>query len=589
MPRLLPFAWPVSNGQAATNVMNQQAMAGAAPASGGQGSTQKPLGQRLIELGLITEAQLNLALREQKRDGGYLGEVLVKLGFLSQDALTNNLALETQTRVVDVLNTVVDDEVLGMVPYIMAKQLKVLPISQDEGVLTVALADAFNVVAIDTLEKKTGLQVEIVSAAEADILETIERHYAQGSSIDDTVETLLRDGTGLDEEEGREESSMPRLVDQIIALGIKNRATDIHIEPEEKIMRIRMRVDGVLRQEVLVPSVLRPALTARIKLMADMDVTEKRVPQDGRIRFLFGRREVDLRVSSLPTNHGESVVMRILESADTRPNFRQLGLGEQEFRQVHEVIERPFGMVLVTGPTGSGKTTTLYSSLGEIDAIKRSVFTLEDPVEYSMPMVRQTQIKEDVGMTFASGLRSLLRQDPDVILVGEIRDQETAQLATRAALTGHLVFSTLHTNNAVGAIARLADMGVEPYLLPAALTAVIGQRLLRSICPHCKTPIPNSDQVLDELSFDTSRYQGAQLYKGEGCDQCRGLGYVGRRAIYEVLVLNDNFHDPIMHGAPASELQQLAEDAGMCSMLHDGMRKACAGLTTVEEVLRVVR
>ena len=569
--------------------MNQQATAAASSVPTDRGSAQVPLGQRLIDLGLLTEAQLNLALREQKRDGGFLGEVLVKLGFISQQILTNHLALETQTRVVDVLNTVVDDDLLSLVPYIMAKQLKVLPISQDNGVLTVALADAFNVVAIDMLEKKTGLQVEIVSAAEADILETIERHYAQGASIDDTVETLLRDGTGLAEDEDGEAPSMPRLVDQVIALGIKNRATDIHIEPEEKVMRIRMRVDGVLRQEVLIPSVLRPALTARLKLMADMDVTEKRVPQDGRIRFLFGRREVDLRVSSLPTSHGESVVMRILESADNRPQFRQLGLGEVEYRQVKDVIERPFGMVLVTGPTGSGKTTTLYSSLGEIDAIKRSIFTLEDPIEYSMPMVRQTQIKEDVGMTFASGLRSLLRQDPDVILVGEIRDQETAQLATRAALTGHLVFSTLHTNNAVGAIARLADMGVEPYLLPAALTAVIGQRLVRSICPHCKTAIDNSDQVLAELAFDTTCYQGAQLYKGTGCEQCRGLGYSGRRAIYEVLVLSEQFHDLIVHGAPTTELQKLAEQVGMRSMLHDGMRKACAGLTTVEEVLRVVR
>ena len=570
--------------------MNQQAMAGSMPATGVKaGGTQKPLGQRLIDLGLITDAQLNLALREQKRAGGYLGEVLVALGFLSQEALTTNLALETHTRVVDVINTVVDDEVLSLVPYAMAKQLKVLPVSKDDGVLTVALADAFNVVAIDTLEKKTGLQVDIVSAAEADILETIERHYAQGSSIDDTVETLLRSGAGLDEEAVRSESSMPRLVDQLIALGIKNRATDIHIEPEEKIMRVRMRVDGVLRQEVLIPAVLRPALTARIKLMSDLDVTEKRIPQDGRIRFLFGRREVDLRVSTLPTNHGESVVMRILESADQRLGFRQLGLGELEFRQMGEVIERPFGMVLVTGPTGSGKTTTLYSALGEIDAIKRSVFTLEDPIEYSMPMVRQTQIKSDLGMTFSAGLRALLRQDPDVILVGEIRDQETAQLATRAALTGHLVFSTLHTNNAVGAIARLADMGVESYLLPAALTAVVAQRLVRSICPHCKTPIDDSAQVLADLSFDTSAYADAQLYRGSGCDQCRGSGYSGRQAIYEVLVIDERFHDPIMHGAADSELQHLAEESGMRSMLHDGMRKACAGMTTVEEVLRVVR
>ncbi|MEM9604482.1 MAG: ATPase, T2SS/T4P/T4SS family [Pseudomonadota bacterium] len=550
---------------------------------------QKPLGQRLIDMGMITEAQLNLALQEKKRNGGFLGEVLVSLGFISQDVLTNNLAMETQTRVVDVLNVVVDTEVLALVPYVTARQLKVMPISLDGDVLTVALADAFNVIAIDSIEKKTGRQVDIVSAAEADILETIERHYAQGSSIDDTVETLLNEGADLDDEGERERSSLPRLVDQIIALGIKTQATDIHIQPEEKMVRVRTRVDGVLRQEVFIPDLLQASLTARIKLMADLDVTEKRVPQDGRIRFLYGRREVDLRVSTLPTNHGESVVMRILESADNRPSFNQLGLGDRERMQIEEVIERPFGMVLVTGPTGSGKTTTLYSALGQIDAIKRSVFTLEDPVEYSMPMVRQTQIKSDIGMTFASGLRALLRQDPDVILVGEIRDQETAQLATRAALTGHLVFSTLHTNNAVGAVSRLVDMGVESYLLPAALTAVIGQRLVRRICSDCKVEVADAERVLADLPVDTERFTGAQLYKGEGCSKCRSTGYSGRQAIYEVLVLDERFHDPIMHGAVASELQRLAEEMGMYSMLQDGLRKACEGTTTVEEVLRVVR
>lgn len=548
----------------------------------------KPLGQRLVELGYITDAQLNLALREKNRNGGYLGEVLVNLGFVSQDVMTNSLALETQTRVVNVLQTVVDDEVLALVPYELAKQYKLLPISLKDDVLTVALADAINVVAIDSIEKKTGLQVEIVSAAEADILEALERHYAQGSSIEDTVEALLRSDV-VDGENDASESTMPRLVDQIIALGIKSSATDIHIEPDAKIIRVRMRVDGILRQEVLVPALLLPALTARIKLMSGLDITEKRVPQDGRLKFLFGRREVDLRVSSLPTNHGESIVMRILESAETRPSFDQLGLSVMDRKKVTSVVNQPFGMVLVTGPTGSGKTTTLYSALGEIDALQRSVFTLEDPIEYSMPMVRQTQIKNDIGMTFAKGLRSLLRQDPDVILVGEIRDQETAQLATRAALTGHLVFSTLHTNDAVGTIPRLVDMGIERYLLPSALSTIIGQRLIRSICDHCKEEISNADALLERLNITEIPDAEVRLWSGKGCEKCRGSGYKGRIAIYEVLSVTDEFQDPIVNGASTTELGALAKASGMTTMLQDGLLKAFDGKTTVGEVLRVVR
>ncbi len=549
----------------------------------------KPLGQRLIELGLINNTQLNLALREKERRGGYLGEALVDLGFLSQENLTNNLALETHTQVLDVLNIVIDEEVLKLIPYAFAKRLRVLPIVREGNILTVALADAFNVVAIDALEKETGLQVEIASAAEKDILEALERHYAQGTSIEDTIETLLARGIVAEKNDSGTESSMPRLVDQIIALGIKKRATDIHIEPEEKMVRIRMRIDGILRQEVLIPIPLLQALTARLKLMADIDVTEKRIPQDGRIHFLFGRREVDLRISTLPTNHGESIVMRILESADSRPTFNQLGLSPNDKKRINQLIEQPFGLILVTGPTGSGKTTTLYSALGQVDALQRSVFTLEDPIEYSMPLVRQTQIQSETGMTFSAGLRALLRQDPDVILVGEIRDEETAKLATRAALTGHLVFSTLHTNDAVGVIARLIDMGVERYLLPIALSAVVGQRLVRKICPNCKEQIDNADELLEKLHTTGLHIQNTDLWHGTGCKKCQHTGYLGRLAIYEVLVLSEVFHDPIINGASASELEKLAIAAGMSTMLEDGFNKVCAGHTTVEEVLRVIR
>ncbi len=551
---------------------------------------QKPLGQRLIDEGFLTEDQLELALREKERNGGFLGEVLLKLGFVSDDVLTSNLAAETHTRVIDVQQTVIDEDVLKLVPYEIATRYKILPISQEDRHFTVAMADAFNIVAIDALEKLTGLMLDVVSAPEADILESLERHYAQGATIDDSIERLMQSGTVPTEVDGfNGESPMVRLVDQIIALAIKQRATDIHFEPEENIFRVRLRIDGILRPEVLMPSDLRPALTARIKLISDMNVTEKRVPQDGRIRFLYGNREVDLRVSTLPTNHGESIVIRILESSDNRPQFEELGLSAIDNNRLLEVLNQPFGMVLVTGPTGSGKTTTLYSALGQIDAVQRSIFTLEDPVEYSMPQIRQTPIRNDVGVTFASGLRALLRQDPDVILVGEIRDQETAELAIRAALTGHLVLSTLHTNDAVSTIPRLVDMGVEPYLLSASLSAIIAQRLLRKICEDCKEPLPETDSVREKLGISHQLPADATFWHGKGCAACKGSGYKGRQAIYEVLILDEDFHDPIIAGDNTSALEKLAKEKSMRSMLEDGLSKAVEGITTVEEVLRVVR
>lgn len=549
--------------------------------------TQKPLGERLIDAGVITEAQLNLALREKKRSGGFLGSVLVKLGFITEDILTDSLAAETQTEVVDVLNIVIDGAVLDLIPYEVARKNRVVPLAVEDKLITVAMADAFDVVAIDNIEKITGLQLEVTSAPEADIDDALERHYAQSTTIEDTIDALMRDEQLVSDDEFASESPMVRLADQILALAIKHRATDVHVEPEEKILRIRMRVDGVLRQELLIPPKLRAGLCARYKLMAELNVTEKRVPQDGRIEFLFGRRKVDLRVSTLPTNHGESIVMRVLESGSERPGFKDLGLNDKVRSELEEVIERPFGMVLVTGPTGSGKTTTLYSAIGQVDALERSIFTLEDPIEYSMPLVRQTQVKTDIGMTFSAGLRALLRQDPDVILVGEIRDTETASLAMRASLTGHLVFSTLHTNNAVGVIPRLVDMGVERYLIPAALAAVVGQRLMRRLCRECRVVDPHAASWMER--FPEVFNEQSQIMLPDGCEVCKGSGYQGRQAIFESFVMDECYHDPIIDSANTAELERLARGNGMRSMLEDGLEKAACGISNVQEVLRVVR
>lgn len=558
-----------------------------------EGSTtpqvRKPLGARLVDAGLLTEAQLDLGLREQRRQGKLLGEVLIELGFVSPEAITDSVASEAQTDVIDVLKTVIDEDVLKLVSYEAAVRHKLIPISLTNGVVTAALADAFNVVAIDALEKETGYAVKVVTAPEAHILEALARHYAQGRSINDTIDLIMQGGALPSEDDAASESPLVRLVDQIIAMGIKQKATDIHVEPEEKILRIRLRVDGVLRQESLLPKPIQAALTARLKLMADLNVTEKRAPQDGRIHFLFGQTKVDLRVSTLPTNHGESVVLRILDGGGVRLQLADLGYAEEDRVQLHKFTERPYGMVLVTGPTGSGKTTTLYTALKQIDAEQRSVFTLEDPIEYSLQMIRQTQVKAEVGMDFANGLRALLRQDPDVILIGEIRDVETAQLASRASLTGHLVLSTLHTNDAVGVIPRLVDMGVERYLLPAALAGIVGQRLVRKICEHCKQEVVNPEERFEQAGLSGLLTGSPKLWYGEGCDECHGNGFKGRLAIYEILELDHRFHGPIVGGAASAELAELAKEAGMRTMLEDGVGKALDGRTTLDEVLRVIR
>lgn len=547
------------------------------------------LGSRLMAAGFLTEAQLDLALREQKRSGKLLGEVLIDLGFVSAQVITETLASEAQTEVVDVRTVDIDDEVLALVSYETAKRYKLIPLELIDGVLTTAFADAFNVVAIDYLERETSHTINVVTAPEGQILDAIARHYAQGRSIADTIDQIMLGGNLASEDEAVNESPLVRLVDQIISLGIKRAATDIHIEPSEKVVRVRMRIDGVLSQEVLIPKLIQPALTARLKLIANLNITEKRIPQDGRIRFDYGQSYVDLRVSTLPTNSGESVVLRILDSTNTSLTMSDLGFSKPDKEDIESLIGLPYGMILVTGPTGSGKTTTLYSALQLVESEVRSVFTLEDPIEYSLGAIRQTQVKPEIGMDFASGLRALLRQDPDVILIGEIRDLETAQLATRAALTGHLVLSTLHTNDAIGVIPRLVDMGVDRYMLPPALSAIVAQRLVRKICSSCKEEISQPQLMLEQLGMESSIDSVDHLYKGVGCSECNQTGYRGRLAIYELLTLNESFHAPIIQGATAAEIKRLAKEAGMVPMFENGLVKANAGATTIDEVLRVVR
>ena len=548
----------------------------------------KPLGQRLLEAGLISEDQLNLALREIKRLGIYLGEALVNLGFVTQEILTLYLAQTTKSEVVDLSTYFIQPEVLELVPYAVARRFPVLPLKLEGSLLTVALANTMDVVAVDTLERLTGHTLDVVSASSQNILDALDQHYARSGSIDDTIDQLLKQGLDNLGEEARAEAPMVRLCNQVITLAIKNRATDIHVEPDEKVLRIRMRIDGMLRQEVFMPKQLQLPVIARLKLMANLNVTEKRLPQDGHITFTVGHRTVDLRISTLPTSFGESVVMRILDKTSVKLELTELGFPDRDRATFESAIAKTHGILLVTGPTGSGKNTTLYTGLMLVNALERSIFTLEDPIEYEFPFVRQTQINPDVGMTFPVGLRALLRQDPDVIMVGEIRDQETAQLAVRAAFTGHLVLSTLHTNDAVGAIPRLLEMGIEPYILPSVMIGVIGQRLIRAICPECKEEREDAETILKGLKIPVPEGMVPRLWRGVGCGACGGTGYRGRLGIFEMFMMDERFHDPIARNLDVPKIHQLAKESGMQSMLEDGIHKALTGVTTVEEIIRVV-
>ncbi len=548
----------------------------------------KPLGQRLLEAGFLSEDQLSLALREMERLGGHLGEILTNLGFITQDVLLAFLAQQTASEVINLADVYIEPHVLELIPYDLAKRIPTLPIKQEGHVLTVALVNTMDVVAVDTIERRTGLVLKVVTAPLTDLLDAIDQWYSQSGTIEETVDQLLRQGLDQLEEGAGTEAPMVRLCNQIIGIAIKHRATDIHIEPDEKILRVRLRVDGVLRQEVLMPKQLQAPVIARFKLMANLNVTEKRLPQDGHITFTAGHRPVDLRISSLPTSFGESVVMRILDKTSVKHEMVSLGLSERNQTVFEEAMKRTHGIVLVTGPTGSGKNTTLYTGLQTINMQERSVFTLEDPIEYELPLVRQTQINLDIGMTFPVGLRALLRQDPDVIMVGEIRDRETAELSIRAAFTGHLVLSTLHTNDAIGALPRLMDMGVEPFLLPPSLIAIIGQRLIRRLCEGCKAERLDAEVVLQAAQVKVPEGMAPRLWEGKGCASCGGSGYRGRIGIFEILAFDDRFHEPILHGPDLNEIRRLAAESGMRTMVEDGIDKALQGVTTVEEVLRVI-
>lgn len=549
---------------------------------------KKPMqfGERLIEAGLLTQAQLSLANAELRRNGGSLEDIVEKLGFVLQADIAKLFASDLQTEYINIADTFIDPEVLKLVPIEFAKQYQLIPLNREGFILTVAMPNTFDVTAIDALEKMTGFRIEVVATSAQSLLEAIEHKYVHIDSIDHLIDTIIRSSSKTLNEKSGSEKPVVQLVDQIVSHAVHKRATDIHIEPDETVVRVRLRIDGALHQEFLLPKALQTVVVSRLKVMGKLDITEHRLPQDGRIDFLLGKKQIDLRMSSLPTQFGESIVLRVLDKSNVVLNLESLGLAQREHKIFEEVISRPHGIVLVTGPTGSGKTTTLYAALSQMDKKHQSIFTLEDPIEYSLPMIRQTQINSEMGMSFAAGLRALLRQDPDIILVGEVRDEETAQLAIRASLTGHLVLSTLHTNSAASAIPRLINMGIEPYLISSTLNAVVAQRLVRRICPNCAQPSAEAERLVER--YKIKLLPGDVFKRGRGCSACSGRGYSGRIAIYEIMHI-DNLRNLSIHkGINDAAIIEAAVANGMKTMLEDGVDRARAGICSLEDIVQVV-
>jgi type IV pilus assembly protein PilB len=562
------------------------------------------LGDLLVTAGLITPEQLQQALLEQKRSNEKLGSILVRLGTLSEDQLISFLARQYGLPSITLSQLDIDSEVLKLVPAQMAKKYEVLPVKRVGNALTLAMADPTNVFAIDEVAFATNLQVLPVVASQGAIRKAIERNYdPQAAALTDVMTAMDGDAANVEVVEGGEETPakvdvfelqesadeapVVRLVNMVLVDAIRRGASDIHLEPYETVFRVRFRIDGVLHEMMTPPKRLEAAMISRIKIMASLDIAERRLPQDGRIKLRYLSREIDFRVSMLPTMFGEKVVLRILDKEALKLDLTQLGFDPWSLEQFTKAIRSPYGMVLITGPTGSGKTTTLYSAIHTVNSPDINIMTVEDPVEYNLKGVNQIQVNEEIGRTFAAVLRSFLRHDPDVILVGETRDLETAQIAIRAALTGHLVFTTLHTNDCPSTVARLLDMGIPPFLVSSSLLLILAQRLARKICSQCKETYEIDEESLVPYGHAPQGRGRCTLHKGKGCATCNFTGLKGRVAMYEVMSVTQELRDMILRNAPAAEIRELARRQGMKTLRETGLLKVLDGTTTVEEVLRV--
>jgi len=556
---------------------------------------RKPIGQILKDMELITEGQIQEALEVQKEKGGAIGRILVERGYVSEEEVLFALGAQWGMEIVNLDEFAIPPEIIEKVPPSVANMYKIVPVEMDNGTLVVAMSDPLNVSLLDEVKFMLDCPVKGAVSNEGAIDRAIKRYYGdQVESIEQVIHQLekeeeLVDSGTIDISKIEMMGSLPpvvKLLNLILYQAIRDRASDIHFEPFEKEFKIRYRIDGALYEMAPPPPHIALALISRIKVMSRLDIAETRMPQDGRIALTIAGKPVDLRVSTLPTMYGESVVMRVLDRSVVSLSLEQIGFNDDELKMFRDLILKPNGIILVTGPTGCGKTTTLYSALQEINTVDVKIITTEDPVEYDIEGIMQVAVNEEIGVTFATCLRHIVRQDPDIILVGEIRDLETAEMAIDASLTGHLVFSTLHTNDAPTAITRLIELEVQPFLISATLEAVIAQRLVRKICPHCKTEFTPTDQMLYELGLRQEDIGGNKFFYGRRCMECNHTGYKGRTAIFEILVLSERLKQMIIDGASSGAIREAAREEGMLTLRERGLRLIFEGVTAVEEIVK---
>jgi type IV pilus assembly protein PilB len=552
------------------------------------------LGEVLLEAGLITEDALRQALKSKESTGEPVGQCLLRMEVLSETDLCAFLQQRYRVPAVDFGETEVDEEAVRLVPVEVARRFRLIPVRRDGRRLTLAMADPGNFAAVDDIKFITGLEVRVAVATDSGISKAIDQHYADGESLADIVKDIAEESVEIVEAHedddadavgSAQDAPIVKFVNSLIADAVRKGASDIHIEPYEKALRVRFRVDGTLHEVMSPPFKMKSAVISRLKIMAELDIAERRVPQDGRIKIKVLKRTIDLRVSTLPTLFGEKVVLRILDQSNLNMDLEKFGFQAKALQDFLSAIESPYGMVLVTGPTGSGKTTTLYSALSRINTPDVNILTAEDPVEYNLQGINQVLVNDEVKLSFAAALRAFLRQDPDIIMVGEIRDLETASIATKAALTGHLVLSTLHTNDAPSTIDRLIDMGLERFLVASAVNCVIAQRLVRKICLHCKAEYVPEETVLDQLALAPEELAGLILYRGAGCQHCNGTGYAGRVGLYEVMPMTESVRKYVLAGQSSDEIRQAVIREGMVTLRQDAVCKMKSGVTTLTEVL----
>lgn len=548
---------------------------------------RKRLGDLLVEAAIISEQQLMMALQEQRNTGRRLGDQLIAMNLVNEQQIIEILEFQLGIPHVDLYKQKIDRKLVNVISEELARKHQVLPLRRSGNRLMVAMSDPLDYFALDDLRLSTGFEIDAAIAKKEELHLAINRYYGMQKSIDQMLQEMpvSEDDPAFLEAQQSDDSPVAKMVNQLLNQAVQLGASDIHFDPQETEMVIRLRIDGVLRTERTLPLKMNNVLVSRIKIMSQLNIAEKRLPQDGRFKMELELKTIDLRVSILPTVYGEKVVMRLLDAGNVSLGIEKLGFSYENEQKFKKLINHAYGIILVTGPTGSGKSTTLYTALQQLNSETVNIITVEDPVEYQIKGINQVQVRSNIGMTFAAGLRSILRQDPDIIMVGEIRDQETAEIALRSAMTGHLVLSTLHTNDSVSALSRLIDMGVEPYLVASSVVGVVAQRLVRKVCPHCTSPIHLTVEERD--LFKTMGLSTSGIVKGMGCANCNSTGYKGRLAIHEILLTDDQLREMITKKNAGPVYRQYLESLGFKSMLYDGLLKVSQGRTTIEEIYRV--